>query len=506
MRDYDAYLCTSGILLGIASQELFAAAKLLLTIQARTTLYIVAIIAWISIFLFIIVQFITIDYISSPYIATDGYLFYMYTINYGLNFIVTIAVTTMLLLRTKLFYGRSSKLFYGMVLLGLIVIGLKANGVYLGIKVSWQSATGEFQQPSLNPDYPKVAGSLAIASVTEGLFSVIGSISFLYFLLDYKIHNFKVVKDSLRDDSFRLFTISILYIVTAVFGLWIVWDDNWISHMGFYMTTFTYSMELHTFLKISYKSAKKIIYNQQTSTSFNHSSIKEDTIYNSNDTEKQIKLIDSEELMKHTKTPPQLETYDTSSNSIISDFVQITEVSSTSSEINEDFISPMTRLKLTSTEKQDSPKRVQFKSSNQDLLNRSNTYTSGYTKTQTMSSTVSDESNKPYDIKYLDTIDEYLDGELMGISGGNPNDNSSYQPYFGTSNQKLTRSQSISNEDSFKIGRSSTWNVTDSQKSRKESFNYFPTYEQETNSRKMNLESLDELFKKKLSQEEIVYF
>ncbi|KAJ3274432.1 hypothetical protein HDV01_003036 [Terramyces sp. JEL0728] len=186
-------------------------------------------------------------------------------------------------MRVKIFYAERKALYYGMVAFGIIVILLKGFGDFLGILVSYQTGLGQYASPMDHPYYRSIALVMAAATAFEAVYSALGSYLFISFLLsashsDSAIDKVRMVKEEVISLSVIMFA----ELVMTILAIWVKFDDNYISHVAFFMPSFVYALELKTFLALSYHSAKKIISAQKTST-------KIPGVYSTNDTgEKQF--------------------------------------------------------------------------------------------------------------------------------------------------------------------------------------------------------------------------
>jgi hypothetical protein len=71
----------------------------------------------------------------------------------------------------------------------------------------------------------------------------------------------------------RLAAIFLLNVIIAVFSMWLIRDNNHISHTSYYLTSYAYALQLHTFLDLSYVSAKEIILEQLNQSTSNDKSL-----------------------------------------------------------------------------------------------------------------------------------------------------------------------------------------------------------------------------------------
>lgn len=263
MRDYNGYLTSSGIMLGMALHNL-ATAMFILLIKAKlaykTALWNIAMFAWLSLTGFVVLQIIAIDYISSPYLTGDNFLGTIFLLNYSFNFLTTIFVTSLIVIRIRLFYGKSA-FSTTMYVMGFLTILGKGAGNAIGVFVSIRFIMQLYGTPVQDPYYSKIALVMTFALLFEALFTAIGTLSFLSYLTDFKLTEslFTMKNKVLKKETLKLFLVIFLNFINAIFAVWVAFDDNWISHNGFFMDSLTYTLELYAFIELSYISAKKLI-------------------------------------------------------------------------------------------------------------------------------------------------------------------------------------------------------------------------------------------------------
>ncbi|KAJ3275590.1 hypothetical protein HDV01_007593 [Terramyces sp. JEL0728] len=250
-------------MLGMALHNLASAAFILIVkakLAYKTGLWNVAILAWLSLTGFVVLQIIAIDYISSPYMTGNSFLGMIFLLNYCFNFLTTIFVTALIVIRIRLFYGAST-FSYIMYFMGFLTILGKGAGNGIGVVVSVQYIQLIYNSPVEDPLYPKIALVMTFALLFEALFTAIGTLSFLSYLTDFKLAEglFTMQNKVLKKETGKLFLVIFLNFINASFAVWVAFDDNWISHNGFFMDSLTYTLELYAFIELSYISAKKLI-------------------------------------------------------------------------------------------------------------------------------------------------------------------------------------------------------------------------------------------------------
>ncbi|KAJ3275591.1 hypothetical protein HDV01_007594 [Terramyces sp. JEL0728] len=260
-REYNSYLSTSGVMLGMGLHNLASAAYILIakaSVARKTVLWVLGLFAFLSLSGFLGLQVLTIDYISSPYLEGPDFLGKLFFYNYLLNLLTTICITSLVVIRVRLFFG-NSPFTYLMYVMGFFTIVGKGMGNAVGMYTSSRFISGEYNNPTADPLYPKIALIMAFALSFEAIFTAVGTGSFLAFLLDFDFSSLNRQNDVLYKEVLRLCLILCFNVINAIFAVWIAFDDNWISHNGFFMDSLTYSLELYAFLELSYYNAKSLV-------------------------------------------------------------------------------------------------------------------------------------------------------------------------------------------------------------------------------------------------------
>ncbi|KAI8895190.1 hypothetical protein BC833DRAFT_651442 [Globomyces pollinis-pini] len=271
-RQYSAYETPSGIFIGMGFHYLFAAGYLLaekVQTAHKTSLWRLGFVTWLSLAGFIIMQAMMLDVEVSPYTHPSWYRGFQYVFACSTNILLTFGTTLLILTRVRLFYGSRSRFNYSMIVLAIAVCILKCIGNAFGMKIGYESANLIYPNPHNNPLYKTFPSFMAIALTVEGIFTTLGSVSFLLILIDFEGPSTwsAAQYELLRKEGLRLGLIVVFNIVSAVLAIWIAINDNFISHTGFYLPSLLYGLEFYSFLDLSYNSAKKIIMEQKKSTS-----------------------------------------------------------------------------------------------------------------------------------------------------------------------------------------------------------------------------------------------
>ncbi|KAJ3269015.1 hypothetical protein HDV01_001942 [Terramyces sp. JEL0728] len=263
MRPFVAYTVPACLFVGFAIHDLFSSFILLLMkykTAGNTILWKIAFATCMLLFVFVVFQIMVLDFFASPYNVTNQYIGFIIGMNYLLAWLVTVGVSFMLVVRIKLFYGKTSMLFKLMTIYGGVVVVLKAVGESIGLYVCYRVAIGKYVIPNYDPLYPTVALALAFGLTFEAVFSAIGTFSFLYFLTGFQGFKRDIIRDrKFQKEGARLVVIFVLNVIVATLGIWLAIDDNWIDHSAYFVPSCIYSLELYVFLDLSYNNAKDML-------------------------------------------------------------------------------------------------------------------------------------------------------------------------------------------------------------------------------------------------------
>ncbi|KAJ3320102.1 hypothetical protein HDV06_005667 [Boothiomyces sp. JEL0866] len=273
MRQDNAYTTTAALFLGLALWDISQSLGLLLSkIKSanHTPIWKLASVTWIFITTFFVLQYMILDYITSPYTVKSDFFGNLFVLNFIFIYLTTCGVAVMLMTRIRVFYGRKSAVYLGMMLLFVGTVILKGladtYGVIVGIDVQ-RNVVLNFED---HPLYANVPFYFAIGQVVEAGFATIGSIAFLYALgSDGKKSKATVLKGVIyRDYIFRLFAIFGINVAITIFGI-VAWRNHghysYITHLVNYLPTTAYALQFYTFLHNSYITAKTIIQKKQAS-------------------------------------------------------------------------------------------------------------------------------------------------------------------------------------------------------------------------------------------------
>ncbi|KAI8895367.1 hypothetical protein BC833DRAFT_601473 [Globomyces pollinis-pini] len=277
MRNPEAFLTPSTLLLGIGLSEQIASFSLLLmkgSSASKTLIWRTAAVSWCFISVFLIFQVIVIDYLASPYIVPNWWIGFIQMMNYLMDILATIAVSVILLLRMRVFYGKRSKMYIIMVLFGFLLLLTKGIGIFYAILVSYDVMTLKIIDYNKNPNFSYVFYYLAIGHSFESVFATIGSVGFLYAIGKGLGQSTKsLYLDILtKYDGIRLILIILLNGFISIFAIVAAIDSHidYVTRIGLYLPAMTYALSFNTFLRISYISAKEILESQFSETLQNY--------------------------------------------------------------------------------------------------------------------------------------------------------------------------------------------------------------------------------------------
>jgi hypothetical protein len=274
-RQRNAYVTPAAVILGIALHNL-ASSVYLLSQKARKAssnwIWKASLMAALVIFGFIVCQMIILDFITSSYIVPDYWLGLVQFLIYLFHLLATIAISTVLMLRLSVFYTAYSSLMVSMYFLLFLVIMSKTIGDGFGMILSLAVMRNEYLTYEQHPYFVISQTILGVGATADLLFSVLGSVGFLYALS--AIGSNPTKKSFFRDvlfehDGYRLIMICILHIFICSFALFVSFgrSHTFITRTGLYMPSWVYALELRTFLELSYVTAKEIIIKQGKTTS-----------------------------------------------------------------------------------------------------------------------------------------------------------------------------------------------------------------------------------------------
>ncbi|KAJ3306376.1 hypothetical protein HDV03_005343 [Kappamyces sp. JEL0829] len=263
-----AYFLPAGIVLGFGLYSTFQCALLLAGVPNKATaIWRMSTLTCVLLSLICLSDFIFLDYSASPYSAPTWYIAGVSLFGYAINWVATISIAILFVMRIKIFYGFRSTVFRTMMLLAFLLFALKLGGDGILVKVSFESANGTYLNPNDNPWYHWGIFIFAFASIAECLFTAIGSISFLLHLTKFGSEGgwSELRNQVFKKEGVRLTLIVCCHLLLAYFAVLVAFADNYVAHVGFFLPSFAYALELYTFLDLSYNSTKSILSQMQSS-------------------------------------------------------------------------------------------------------------------------------------------------------------------------------------------------------------------------------------------------
>jgi hypothetical protein len=272
-RQANAYVIPAAVILGLALHNCCSSAYLLARKShsaGQGWIWILSVITLLFIFGFITVQFMILDFITSPYQVSPSFPGLVQLLNYAFHLLSTIGISVVFMMRLSVFYDAKSKLMMVMGFLCLLVIASKIAGDGVGIKVSLSIMKNEYLRYNQHPLYPLGELILGLGAIADLLFDSLGSLGFLFALNQTK-SNKRFISDILLDhDGYRFVMIAVLHALITSFMLYSTMNNNvhtFITHTGLYIPSWVYALEMHAFLVTSYVTAKEILIKQATSES-----------------------------------------------------------------------------------------------------------------------------------------------------------------------------------------------------------------------------------------------
>jgi hypothetical protein len=271
MRATIAYGTPSAVFIGMAIYELSNSLVLLYSkfrSSGRTLLWRMSMATFVFVVFVVAVQLVALDYFMSPYELPNLGIWLVAA--FGTAFIASFAMTILLLYRVYLFYGKSNMGTWAMALLAFVVIVLKGFSSSQGVALSLNFQRSRTFDPTI---IERMAGANAIGTLGEAVYNTLGSLAFLNALTESKAQ-FKFFKRIMfKEIGRRLAAIFVLNVIICGFSIWLIRNDNHISHTSYYLTSYGYALQLYTFLDLSYVSAKEIVMEQLQYSSGNSKSI-----------------------------------------------------------------------------------------------------------------------------------------------------------------------------------------------------------------------------------------
>jgi hypothetical protein len=202
----------------------------------------------------------------------DWWLGLIQFLNYFFHLLATIGISSVLMLRLSVFYTATSALMMTMYLLVSLVIVSKAVGDGYGMVMSLSIMRNEYLRYEQHPYFLRSQMILGIGASVDMLFSVLGSVGFLYALYaaDAETTKKSFIKDVLFEhEGYRLVMVCFLHMFICGFAMFVSTGrpHTHITHTGLYIPSWVYALELRTFLELSYVTAKEIILKQGKTTS-----------------------------------------------------------------------------------------------------------------------------------------------------------------------------------------------------------------------------------------------
>ncbi|KAL2919424.1 hypothetical protein HK105_201069 [Polyrhizophydium stewartii] len=263
-RLFTAHLTYSIIMVGLGLQDVVK--SLFLIVSSRkawnTTLFRLAAINWIFVLSYVVVLLVFLDLHISLYSVDiiwykQRFIFWMCA-----SALTSVTLYTIMLMRVRLLFDRTSAGFVPLVILGVITmlcsLAFSAAGIHRAIEYTGSINDAE---DALNDTLVNLLGGVSRAA--QGIFTSSCSILFLHSISKAfglsKLDLFSEIFT--RSDGFRFLLIISLCMFAAATQIYqtIKGPQNYIVYLSTYTDSWLFPLELYTFLSTSYVSAKDLV-------------------------------------------------------------------------------------------------------------------------------------------------------------------------------------------------------------------------------------------------------
>ena len=262
-RQQGGYVTASAFVLGVGLHSCFSCCYLLYSKAATAKngwIWKLSAATLCSTFLFLLLQMIVLDFMTSPYACPDYFVGLIELLNYLMHFISAVGITTVIIIRLTVFYAKDSYLLITMYVLAGLITVTKLVGDSLGILTSISIMRNEYLRYDDHPYFKYSNPILGASTIIDLIFSVLGSLGFIFAL---SANNAKktFLKDVLiKHHGYRLIVVCVVHVCICVFSVYSVNNVHTaITRVGMYLPSAVIAFELNTFLELSYVTAKAII-------------------------------------------------------------------------------------------------------------------------------------------------------------------------------------------------------------------------------------------------------
>ncbi|KAJ3318050.1 hypothetical protein HDV06_000862 [Boothiomyces sp. JEL0866] len=233
--------------------------------SALGTLWYMSLFASISITSFQSVQMILLDFLTSPYAASDGYLGILLMLNWSFYFLSGSSIAIIIQRRLQVIYEKDTTLFQSMNFLLILLLTTKGTACGLGVYCGYGVYKNYYLKYDDHPLFHTVETISAFGGLLEAVYSSTGSILFLSALntmgQDFIPFMLKVIANH---EGHRLILILVMHAATATMMMYNAFSyQTGYTLLAFYLPSWTYGLEVYTFLDLAYHSAKDILQEQQ---------------------------------------------------------------------------------------------------------------------------------------------------------------------------------------------------------------------------------------------------
>ncbi|KAJ3272512.1 hypothetical protein HDV01_005463 [Terramyces sp. JEL0728] len=268
MRDESAYETPAAIFLGLGLYKLFESFFLIAskTKSRHTPIYRVAVLSWLLLAAYVGCQIAILDYITSPYDSAPSLFGNLLVVNFGFNLLTSIVIAIMFIMRIRVFYKDNLKFMVSMYALFSLIVAFKGTGGIVGVAVGFDVASLKYPYLT-HPLYHVIPFLLGFGQFFEAIFATVGSVGFLYALISNQDEAKLFTDIIVKEDGIHFAFLLLVDWFIACFGIysWAAGGYTYITHVGLYMGSYSFGLQLYIFLKNSYITPGQIFKSKITS-------------------------------------------------------------------------------------------------------------------------------------------------------------------------------------------------------------------------------------------------
>ncbi|KAK5664559.1 hypothetical protein QVD99_008621 [Batrachochytrium dendrobatidis] len=237
----------------------------------RTPLLRLAIITWLFIMVYLSLYITLVDLRISPYHFDITWYRIRFIVLLSASSLSAIGLYSLLLIRIRMFFEARSITFIALASLGALTM---TSAIVFSLCAGYMVMVFPEEKILIGGDVLQdhtVSMLAAISHITQGVFSTICSILFLYSIANAVGMSSSTFASEmfLNHDGARFLIIIILCSLTAGCQIYnaIRSPDNYVVYLSYYVDAWLFPLEMYTFLSTSYVSAKEIIGKSKAATS-----------------------------------------------------------------------------------------------------------------------------------------------------------------------------------------------------------------------------------------------